>query len=69
MTIDNKLKDILDKDMERREFLQYIGAAILSILGIAGIIRVLLHGHNPTSKVQLFGYGSSTYGGTKKPLS
>lgn len=69
--VDKKLKVTLEKEINRKEFLQYAGAAILSLFGIAGIIRALLYRKttgSTTSQIRLFGYGSGAYGGDKKGL-
>lgn len=60
--IRHALDELLQKDMDRREFLQHIGAGILTVVGVAGLINAL----TDTSKHQTKstgGYGMSSYGG------
>jgi hypothetical protein len=61
------LQTVFEKPMNRKEFLGYIGAAILAVVGVSGMIKALLH-HNgsPASHSVADGYGSSGYGGVVK---
>ena len=54
------LQDLLDKEMDRKEFLTHAGAAVLALVGIAGLLKSLNDiGHKSVSS----GYGSGSYGG------
>lgn len=64
------IQTILEKDMSRREFLGYVGAAFLGVIGVSGILKALMSHENHggvtkrvTSPVD-FGYGSTPYGGS-----
>lgn len=59
------LQAIMDKEMNRREFLGYIGAGILAVVGISGMIKALLSHDNrhQTAQIVNHGYGSTAYGG------
>jgi len=64
----NPLNQLFKKEMNRREFLGHLGAGILAMVGVSGLIKGLTefsggrsHGH------QANGYGSSSYGGESKP--
>lgn len=59
---------IFEKPMNRKEFLGYIGAAILAVVGVSGMIKALLHHDSGSSAAQgvASGYGSTAYGGAKK---
>ena len=60
------IQELLSKEMNRKEFLQVMGAAILGIIGISGFLSIL----NKFAKTQTkqpkqnvtSGYGSSAYG-------
>ena len=60
------IQELLSKEMNRKEFLQVMGAAILGIIGISGFLSNL----NKFAKTQIkqpkqnvtSGYGSSAYG-------
>jgi len=57
------LQNILDKRVDRREFLTYVGAAVVAATGVGTILRSL---HLQANKQQdLFGYGDGYYGGRK----
>ncbi len=55
--------------MNRKEFLGYIGAALLAVVGVSGMIKALLH-HNDTSSSHAVaeGYGSTAYGGDQRQI-
>lgn len=54
-----QLQDLLEKKVSRREFLAYIGAAILAVTGITALLKTL---GQQKSKI---GYGGGPYGGAK----
>jgi hypothetical protein len=57
------LQDLLNKRVSRREFLAYVGSAIIAMTGIHAFLKTLsLHGKQKNS----IGYGSGPYGGKKK---
>lgn len=60
----NQLEAILKQDMTRKEFLQYIGVALLAAFGVTNLLKHLLQ-TKPAQPTQM-GYGSSAYGGADK---
>jgi hypothetical protein len=52
MFIDHQkaLKDLLAKDMNRKEFLMYMGGAVVGVIGITSFLENFLH--QPTKKSQ-----------------
>jgi hypothetical protein len=62
----DQLQTLLNKEMSRKEFLQHVGAALLMLFGISGLINSLTHKTTQTNRVQNIGYGSSAYGGSDK---
>ncbi len=56
--------------MNRREFLGYIGAAILAVVGVTGMLKAILHHDGKAglggSRSVADGYGSANYGGVVK---
>jgi len=63
------IQAVLEKPMNRKEFLGYIGAATLAVVGVSGMLKALLHHGGQSSGHNLVdGYGSSSYGGAKKSL-
>lgn len=60
MNIGN-LRDALDKEMDRREFLAYMGAVILGVVGVTGLIKTLENPH-ASRQERKTGYSSGPYG-------
>ncbi len=59
----NGLTDILQTEMSRKEFLTTLGYGAASLVGLAGVLRMLGHKGliaHKTSSSQ--GYGGSSYG-------
>lgn len=54
------VNDLLEKQMDRREFLTHTGAALLAIIGITGVLNSL---SGADKKNRSHGYGGSVYGG------
>lgn len=59
------LDELLDKEMDRREFLAHAGAAALAVIGIAGILKSL---SSMNSGQVSNGYGSGAYGGSANSI-
>jgi hypothetical protein len=60
----DKFQDLLYQEVSRKEFLRYIGIALLSVIGVASMIQNLSGTINsPTqNNNQTSGYGTSVYG-------
>lgn len=63
MTIKSQVSVLLDKKMDRADFLKHIAIGVLALTGIAGMLRALGISQ-PQGGAQ--SYGSSTYGGMKR---
>ncbi|MDQ3159019.1 MAG: twin-arginine translocation signal domain-containing protein [bacterium] len=59
------LQDLLEKRLTRREFLTYVGAAIVAMTGIHTFLKTLTNQKEQSSSL---GYSSGVYGGNKKGL-
>lgn len=64
MLFSSEIDQLLETEMDRREFLAYAGSALLAIVGISGLLKLLTqplqpHFSSPRSK----GYGGGSYGG------
>jgi predicted tellurium resistance membrane protein TerC len=63
------LQQLFDTEMDRQEFLTYLGAAILAVIGVNGILQAILQplqrSHNSSTRSQADSYGGSSYGGEK----
>lgn len=57
----DKLASLLDKPMDRRDFLKHLGLGVALVFG-GGVIDRLIFSDSRNPK-QVSGYGSSNYGG------
>lgn len=61
----SQITSLLDKKMDRADFLKYIGVGVLAMTGIAGAMRAF--GISPTTNSNTTqSYGTSAYGGIKR---
>lgn len=61
-SIQDHFENLLETEIDRREFLAYVGAALLGVLGVSSLLKILTQ--TPSNKKSASGgYGSSTYGG------
>jgi hypothetical protein len=65
MEIKKTLDGLLQKDMDRKEFLAHVGVAGLAVFGVSNVIKSLTEGSGPRDK-RSGGYGGSAYGGDRK---
>lgn len=56
----DQLYDLLNKPMDRKEFLKHVGMGFATLVGVAGVIKAI-----KPQAVSNLGYGSSVYGGRK----
>ncbi len=63
MMLSSELSELLDTEMDRKEFLAYAGATVLAVVGVSGLLKMLTAPLK--SKSVSSGYGSSVYGGNK----
>ena len=66
--IKREIEKLLQKDMNRREFLAHVGAGALAVIGVTNLIKHLsdFNGGGKPQRSGSVGYGSSAYGGKKK---
>jgi hypothetical protein len=62
MVIRENLTAILEKKMDRREFIKQVGIGLLALTGLSAALKIV----TPTTQPSQLGYGSSAYGGMKK---
>ena len=60
-----QLGQLLEKEMDRKDFLRHVGVAAAVIVGIPAILSALTR--LPEGPVRQVGYGSSSYGGDQLP--
>lgn len=57
----NNLTSLLEREMDRREFIILIGTLLLAVTGISGLLRSTSHVLEPVKKTSK-GFGSRGYG-------
>ncbi len=62
MNLQSDVQAILQKKMDRREFIKHVGVGFAALIGVSAVLRTM---SSMGSKQQL-GYGSSVYGGSKE---
>lgn len=55
------IKNLLSQEMDRRQFLGFLGAAVLVVTGVSGVVGGL---SRLSGKSGSGGYGASAYGGS-----
>ncbi len=61
----DKIHELMQQEISRKEFLKYIGVALLSLLGVAAMLENLTNTLGQSSKhhnKEQKGYGHSPYG-------
>lgn len=61
----NYFEKLLDSNMDRKEFLVYIGMILFACTGIASVLKNISHTNLPKSTSPSQGFGYSAYGGSK----
>lgn len=58
------LQELLNSEMDRKEFLAYMGATLLAVFGISGLMKALMRPtqSSATGSGKANGYGGSSYG-------
>lgn len=63
---DLNIHELLQKEVSRKEFLRYVGAAILGVIGVTQILNSLQKSLAPPKKIEtsekVSGYGMTPYG-------
>ena len=64
MTTVGKLQELFQKEVSRKDFLRYIGVALLGLVGVSALIQNLTTslGSKPQKTPKAGGYGRSPYG-------
>ncbi len=65
------IKQLLEKPMDRKEFLQHIGVGILMMAGVGVLLQTVQRQLTSQQNVSRsvgggYGYGSNVYGGRRK---
>ncbi|HUC20999.1 MAG TPA: hypothetical protein VMR98_05935 [Candidatus Polarisedimenticolaceae bacterium] len=57
---------LMSKNMDRREFFSYVGAAMIAVVGLSSIIKALTGSNSPSDAKD--SYGGGAYGGSNRKL-
>lgn len=58
------LSQLLEKEMDRKDFLKHVAVAAIALTGATAVLKALMHqSGTANSKAEDKGYGSSAYGG------
>lgn len=61
----HKVDELMQQEVSRKDFLRYVGIALLSLIGVATMMQNLqksLNDHGSPSQKTATGYGASVYG-------
>ena len=64
--IKTQVAELLQKEMDRKEFLRHVGIAAAVIVGLPTFLSILTKLSHGSIRQQPVGYGSSSYGGDKE---
>lgn len=62
MATQNPINELLQKRMDRKDFLKHVAMCMAVLTGTAGLVKMFRPGQQQNA-----GYGASAYGGTKQP--
>lgn len=60
-----EIDEILQKRMDRKDFLKHVGMGVAVITGTAGVVKLFKPESQSQQQVAGMGYGASVYGGTR----
>ncbi len=63
--IRKQLNTVLQKEVDRKDFLKHVGVAAAAIVGVPAILKVVSQGSVSPARSSSVGYGASAYGGAK----
>lgn len=64
----NEVQKLLQKDMDRRNFLKHVGVGFAAIIGLTTAVKTLTSLNGAPKKVA-DSYGSNAYGGSSSPAN
>ena len=63
--IRKQLDTVLQKEVDRKDFLKHVGIAAAAIVGVPTLLKVVGQGSLTPGRSSAAGYGASAYGGVK----
>ena len=65
MVLRSQLTALLNKKMDRADFLKHLAVGVVALTGVGGVLRTLGESPQPPKASQQT-YGNSTYGGSRQ---
>lgn len=65
MQVQDEIQKLMQKDMDRKDFLKHVGVGFAAIAGVSALMKTLTSLNGSDKSAQL-GYGSGAYGGTPR---
>lgn len=59
------IAQLLDKEMDRKDFLKHVGIGIVALTGFSAVLKALSQ-QTTSGSPKYAGYGGSSYGGASK---
>jgi hypothetical protein len=66
MALHEDVQTLLQKEMDRKDFLRHLGIGLAAIIGITTVLKTISSLGSSDQKQQGTGYGSGVYGGGRK---
>ena len=66
LNIQNSVTQLMEKEMDRRDFIKHVGIGFLALTGVAAIVKTL-NTMSDSKETQTVGYGGGVYGGNGTP--
>lgn len=66
MNLQDESKALLQKEMNRKDFLKLVGVGVVALTGVSSLLKTLSTLGGDSAPSRSLGYGSSPYGGDKK---
>lgn len=63
--LQDHFENLLDAQVDRREFLAYCGATLLGVFGVSSLLNTLTKTTPTNNRSVSNGYGSNTFGGSR----
>ena len=64
--IKNNIAQLLETEMERKDFLKLVGFGVVAATGITQVLKAMTQPSQPRQTSNAQGYGGSLYGGAAK---
>ena len=68
MTIQDDMQKLLQKEMDRKDFLKHVGVGFAAIVGITTVLKTVSNLSGNDKQKQGYGYNSGVYGGGKSSV-